>query len=62
MGDAILERGQQQLKDVPRVAVCVLGLTRTRRRESERGGGGRGKKERGASGGLVKERRRKNLD
>ncbi len=35
MGDAILERGQQQqqLKDVARVA--VLGLTRTRRRERE---------------------------
>lgn len=29
MGDAILERGQQQLKDVARVA--LLRLTRTRR-------------------------------
>lgn len=36
MGDAILERGQQQLKDVARVA--VLELTRTRRGARERGG------------------------
>lgn len=37
MKDAILERGQQQLKDV--ACVALLGLTRTRRGKKNRGTG-----------------------
>lgn len=41
MGDAILERGQQQLKDVARAALLELTRTneeRRKEREGERGG------------------------
>ena len=59
MGDAILERGQQQLKDVARVA--LLGLKRTRRGEEEEKNRG-GSREGEATASERERQGEKNLD